>query len=120
MTITEDIPTITLCLVVISQSPQPSHPWPDCANAKQRIAVDCATHVNGLMTAQSLPRRASIHHQLCCATLAFVLDEQTITTSPKHADNENNRNHHNDEQRDDALREIRIFRHCLVPLNPAD
>jgi hypothetical protein len=22
----------------------------------------------------------------------------------------------NDEQRDDALREIRIFRHCLVPL----
>jgi hypothetical protein len=38
-----------------------------------------------------------------------------ITNSPKHADNENNRNHHNDEQRDDALREIRIFRHCLVP-----
>ena len=36
--------------------------------------------------------------------------------SPKHDGNENNRNHHNDEQRDDALREIRIFRHCLVPL----
>ena len=40
--------------------------------------------------------------------------------APKHAENENPRNHHNDEQRDDALREIRIFRHCLVPLNPAD
>ena len=46
-----------------------------------------------------------------------VLSVQVI---PKHADNENPPNHHNDEQRDDALREIHIFWHCLVPLNPAD
>ena len=35
---------------------------------------------------------------------------------PKQAENENPPNHHNDEHRDDALREILIFRHCLVPL----
>ena len=34
----------------------------------------------------------------------------------KQADNENPPYDHNDEQRDDALREILIFRHCLVPL----